>query len=441
LFIIVSFLQKLFSKTQKKIEPEIIPAEVHKINGSLIDFNALKIINRLKKFGFEAYIVGGALRDYLLGHKPKDFDVVTNATPKEIKKIFTNGRIIGRRFKLVHIIFGNNYIEVATFRAKESKKNSDDDPFMKENNFGNIEDDVVRRDFSINALYYDPVHETIIDYVNGFSDIKSKTIRPLNPPEMSFLEDPVRMLRAVKYKALLDCKIEENVVKKIVKYSKELTKTSTARLHEEINKILRSGKSKGIFLELSKFNLLKYLIPFLDEDFASDKKDSILSFIEKYDEQVSITKFHNFDMFWGIILYQRLLNAGFDSKDFTYIQKVNDFFIGYLFPLKVPNKVSDVLSKSFYLFNKLQDTQSQTSFRKYINHKYFIDALFLLKVLSSNEALIKFWDTNKNKIFKKPKPKNKSVNKNQNGFKKVIMTKNYVTPNTVSEKTLKEENV
>ena len=162
--IVANIFQRFFGVRNSAINPKIITKEIHKIEKKLIDFDALKIINRLKRFGFDAYIVGGALRDCLLGRVPKDFDVVTNATPKEIKKIFTNGRVIGKRFKLVHIIFANKYIEVATFRANEKyfKKLSNNDQsvdenpsFKRENSFGNMKSDVIRRDFSINALYYD----------------------------------------------------------------------------------------------------------------------------------------------------------------------------------------------------------------------------------------------------------------------------------------------
>lgn len=434
MLVVANLFNKLFGKQNKKIEPRIIPIEEHNLKNSLIDFNALKIINRLRRFGFDAYIVGGAVRDCLLGHKPKDFDVVTNATPKEIKKIFTNGRIIGRRFKLVHIIFANTYIEVATFRSSDNGK-KEIDPFTKENNFGTIEEDVLRRDFSVNALYYDPEEQKIIDYVGGFEDIKSRVIRPLNPPEISFLEDPVRMLRAVKYKAMLDCKIDENVVKKIKKHSKELANASPARLYEEINKILRSGRSKEIFIALYETDLLKYLIPFLFDDLSGEKKDIILSYIEKFDNFMSDNKVLEYDVFWGLILYQRLLNENLDNKDFTYIHKVNEFFLNYLSVLKAPNKTSDLLSKAFYLFYKLQDKSSQYNLKRFLNHRYFPESMQLLKLLSPDEDVIKFWELNrnKNKNIKRKKVKIKRDNITSEGFKRVLTTKNYTEKKSVNE--------
>ncbi|HPO48890.1 MAG TPA: polynucleotide adenylyltransferase PcnB [Spirochaetota bacterium] len=440
MFLVANFFKKLFGKANKKIDPKIISPDVHKIRNSFIDFNALKIINRLKRFGFDAYIVGGAIRDCLLGKKPKDFDVATNATPKEIKKIFTNGRIIGRRFKLVHIIFGDSYIEVATFRTaaafknKESKKENKD-PFAKENNFGTIEEDVLRRDFSVNALYYNPEDQTIIDYVGGFEDINSRIIRPLNPPEVSFLEDPVRMLRAVKYMAALDCVIPENVLKKIRKFSKELKQASLARLYEEINKIIKTGKSAKILQSLFDTELLKYLIPFMSEDLLESENWGVISSLKKLDDFIENKKIENYDIFWGITLYKRLIKENFDIRDFNYIQKVNEFFMNHLFPLKVPNKTSDFLSKTFFLFNKLQDPTSKNYARKYLNHRYFTDALIFLKILTDDVENIKFWESNKNKIkvYKKNRPKNAQKNNSSNGFKKVLTTKNYVSKDSASD--------
>lgn len=439
MFLVANFFQKLFGKTNKKIYPKIISPDVHKIRNSFIDFNALKIINRLRRFGFDAYIVGGAVRDCLLGKKPKDFDVATNATPKEIKKIFTNGRIIGRRFKLVHIIFGDSYIEVATFRTaaafknKESK-NENKDPFAKENNFGTIEEDVLRRDFSVNALYYNPEDQTIIDYVGGFEDINSRIIRPLNPPEVSFLEDPVRMLRAVKYMAALDCVIPENVLKKIRKFSKELKQASLARLYEEINKIIKTGKSAKILQSLFDTQLLKYLIPFMSDDLLESENWSVISSLKKFDEFIENKKIENYDIFWGIVLYKRLLKENIDIRDFNYIQKVNEFFMNHLFSLKVPNKTSDFLSKTFFLFNKLQDPTSKNYLKKYLSHRYFADALIFLKILTEDLENIKFWETNKNKIkiYKKNRQKNAQRNNSSNGFKKVLTTKNYVSKESAS---------
>ena len=164
-----------------------------------IDVDAVYIISRLKDLGFQAYIVGGAVRDLIVGAEPKDFDIVTNATPSRIKKLFRNSRIIGKRFRIVHVIFGNKIFEVSTFRSNAVSSVGND--------FGTMDEDVLRRDFTLNALYYDPILEQVIDYVDGMRDIKKHIIRPVIPLETIFIDDPVRMLRAIKYAAKTDSKM------------------------------------------------------------------------------------------------------------------------------------------------------------------------------------------------------------------------------------------
>jgi len=165
----------------------------HHINVANVDKDAIFVVSRLKANGAETYIVGGAVRDLMLGKKPKDFDIVTQATPAKIKRIFRNSRVIGRRFRLVHVFFGPKIFEVSTFRSLKDGHTS--------NTYGSIEEDVQRRDFSLNALFYDPETQIVVDYVGGMADIRRRKIRPIIPPEVIFKDDPVRMIRAVKYAA------------------------------------------------------------------------------------------------------------------------------------------------------------------------------------------------------------------------------------------------
>src|SRR5574344_1085961 len=169
----------------------VYTSQEHLISNTNIDPDALQIIHRLRDAGFTAYIVGGAVRDLIVGNKPKDFDIVTDATPSKIKRIFRNSRIIGRRFRLVHIFFGQKIFEVSTFRSIIDGSVG--------NLFGTMDEDVMRRDFTLNALYYDPIKEQVIDYTGGVEDIKKGIVRPVIPMDKIFVEDPVRMLRAVKY--------------------------------------------------------------------------------------------------------------------------------------------------------------------------------------------------------------------------------------------------
>ena len=231
----------------------IYTKDEHSIDSSKIDTDAIKIINQLRDYGFKAYIVGGAVRDLLIGNTPKDFDIVTDATPSKIKKIFRNSRIIGRRFRLVHIFFGQKIFEVSTFRSLVDGTVG--------NTFGTMDEDVQRRDFTINALYFDPIKEQIIDYVNGVKDIKKGIIRPVIPLKQIFVEDPVRMLRAIKYSATTGFKIPLRLHNKIRKSAHLLSPVSPSRLTEELLKIINSGHSYQIVKNALKTDLYIYLQP------------------------------------------------------------------------------------------------------------------------------------------------------------------------------------
>lgn len=245
----------------------------HLISLSNIDPDALQIISRLRDAGCTSYVVGGAVRDLIVGNKPKDFDIVTDATPSKIKRVFRNSRIIGRRFRLVHVVFGNKIFEVSTFRSNAEGSVG--------NEFGTIEQDVLRRDFTINALYYDPLQEQVIDYVGGMKDIKKHILRPVISIDTIFVEDPVRMLRAIKYSATTHAKMSYQFRRKIRNSADLLSQVSPSRLTEELLKILNSSFAYEIVREALETDLYIYLQPSATALIYEDK-----NFEKKYLESI-----------------------------------------------------------------------------------------------------------------------------------------------------------
>ncbi len=240
--------------------------DFHPVRKSYIDPDAIKVISRLSQFGYKSYLVGGGVRDLVLGRMPKDFDIVTSARPKEIKKLFGNSRLIGKRFRIVHIVFkGNKIIEVSTARAmpnsRDSAKEPDDLMVEKDNQYGTFKEDAARRDFTINSLFFDVRNETIIDYTGGYEDLMNKIIRVIGDENISLPEDPVRMLRAVKFASLLDFEIDPRLQKGISKYKKYIQKSSISRLHEEFNKIFRTGQTMKIMESMVHSGLFQALFP------------------------------------------------------------------------------------------------------------------------------------------------------------------------------------
>ncbi|MBL4631994.1 MAG: polynucleotide adenylyltransferase PcnB [Paraglaciecola sp.] len=247
-----------------------MPRAEHSVSRDSMSENALKVLYRLHNSGYQAYLVGGCVRDALLGKEPKDFDVTTDATPEQIKGLFRNCRLIGRRFRLAHIVFGREIIEVATFRGHhenntegESKvsKQSEDGQLLRDNVFGSIEEDAQRRDFTINAMYYNIADYSISDFAGGMQAIKDKKITLIGDPETRYREDPVRMLRAVRFAAKLDMKISEKSAEPIKRMAPLMANIPPARLFEEILKLLLSGQGLATYKLLSEFHLFEALFP------------------------------------------------------------------------------------------------------------------------------------------------------------------------------------
>ncbi|WP_341522652.1 polynucleotide adenylyltransferase PcnB [Pseudomonas sp. G.S.17] len=273
-------LKKLFQslrsplrKPQQHIRstPEVLNSSQHSLQRSQFSRYAVSIVERLQNAGYQAYLVGGCVRDLMLHIEPKDFDVATSATPEQVRAEFRNARIIGRRFKLVHIHFGREIIEVATFRANHPVDDEDEDSnqssrnesgrILRDNVYGTLEEDAQRRDFTINALYYDPVSERVLDYANGVHDIRNRLIRLIGDPQQRYKEDPVRMLRAVRFAAKLDFGIEKHSATPIQPLAPMLRDIPSARLFEEVLKLFMSGYAASTFEMLVDLELFEPLFP------------------------------------------------------------------------------------------------------------------------------------------------------------------------------------
>lgn len=227
-----------------------------KIRWRDIDPDAIKVVRRLLDAGHEAYLVGGCVRDLYLGLQPKDFDVATSATPEQVRRVFRNSRIIGRRFKLAHVFFGSKVIETATFRAPP--RATEEDPLItRDNEFGSIEDDARRRDFTINALFFDIDNRSIVDFCDGLDDLDARIIRTIGDPRVRFQEDPVRMIRALKFAGRLDFKLDPDTHAAIVELGADVEKCSRARLLEELYKLMRSGSARKCLELMHEYDILR----------------------------------------------------------------------------------------------------------------------------------------------------------------------------------------
>jgi len=250
-----------------KIKKKIFLKSEHGVPRENISRNALKVLDRLNEAGYQAYLVGGGVRDLLLGKQPKDFDVATNAHPEDVKHLFRNCRLIGRRFRLAHILYGRDVIEVATFRGPhEGEKNHRADQnkqgrIIRDNVYGSLEEDAIRRDFSINALYYNVQDESIIDFTGGMQDLKKQILRMIGDVELRYHEDPVRMLRAVRFAAKLDFAMDAQTHKLIFELGSLLEDIPVARLFDESIKLFQGGYGLSCFKLLRKYQLFELLFP------------------------------------------------------------------------------------------------------------------------------------------------------------------------------------
>ncbi|MDD2684638.1 MAG: polynucleotide adenylyltransferase PcnB [Gallionella sp.] len=264
------FIKRVFGRAERPRldgSAQIIPFKAHGVSREQISYGSKKVTDGLQAAGYQAYVVGGAVRDLLLQRTPKDFDVATNATPEEVRRVFRRSRIIGRRFRLVHVMFGEEVVEVSTFRRMIEEEDAETDAhgrLLRDNEFGDQQQDAARRDFTANALFYDPSTQEIHDFHQGYADTRNHLLRMIGDPATRYREDPVRMLRAVRLSAKLDIRLDAATAAPIGKMKDLLNNVPEARLLDEVLKMLLSGHSVECIQQLRKMDLHHGLLPLLD---------------------------------------------------------------------------------------------------------------------------------------------------------------------------------
>jgi len=394
---ITKTLRKLWSKPQVMT----LNKHQHHIENHYISHNALRVINILQRSGFDAFLVGGCVRDLLIGLEPKDFDVATNATPEQVRRIIRGSQIIGRRFKIIHAHFPNEIIEITTFRKSHSNNSNVHQKtgmLMHDNSYGTIEDDVMRRDFSMNALYFDPTTGQIFDFVNSIKDIQNKTIRLLGKPAVRYQEDPVRMLRAVRFAIKLDFKIESKTAQAISKMAVKLVNVSAVRLFDELCKLLMNDSSTKTYYLLLHYNLWQQLFP----NICNFSDDLFVSALKQFDNNDA-----TLDLVLAALLWPEVEHNKQQFSDLPTINATNNAITATL-----EHQIIDIHRKNSNNLREIWTMQDRFWIKrkrneKLINHPCFIDGLDLLKLRSRNNPdlleLWKWWD-----IFAKSNPKERT---------------------------------
>ena len=410
---LIDQVKRFFTSTTQKSEEDshlmlqVISRDHHAISRTQISEPALKVLYRLNKAGYESYMVGGGVRDSLLGESPKDFDIATNATPEQVNRLFKNSRLIGRRFKLVHVIFGREIIEVATFRApsteQDSKKKSaqnDQGMILRDNVYGNKDEDAMRRDFTINALYYNIADFSVHSYAGGWNDLQQRTLRLIGDPETRYREDPVRMLRAIRFAAKLDFSIEEQTEAPIFELGSLLTQIPSARLFEESLKLILGGQALKTFQLLCDYGLFQFLFPGTHQAIKED--DFALALVENTmrntDKRIQAGKSVTPYFFLAALLWPQLkkFQAEYESENipsFPAMQQAADRVIGQqVKTTAIPKRFSIAMREVWELQTRLLKTKTPKAI-ELLSHPRFRAAYdFLLLRNESGESLQELCD-------------------------------------------------
>ena len=387
--------------------PRIYPRGEHSVSRQKISENALKVLYRLDRAGYKAYLVGGGVRDILLGLEPKDFDIATDAHPDQIRELFRNSRLIGRRFRLAHIRFGREVIEVATFRAGHDGKEdgasiADTGRILRDNVYGDIDDDVWRRDFTVNALYYNISDYTVADYVGGVEDIRERRLRLIGDPEVRYREDPVRMLRAIRFATKLGLEIDEATRDAFTSYGSLLGEIAPARLFDESLKLFHSGCGLASFEALRHYGLFEHLFPLAERSFRADEAafklvvESFGNTDERIAQSKSVTPAFIFAaILWGAVNseYDGLVAEGID--DFEALRLAADDVIArQVNRVAIPRRFTTITREIWFLQPRLAKRTRKRA-GKLLEHPRFRAAYdFLLLRARAGEpltALAEWW--------------------------------------------------
>jgi poly(A) polymerase len=375
------------------VEPIVLPRSEHTLSSRDVDSDALKVMSRLQELGHTAFLVGGSVRDLLLGRRPKDFDIGTSAQPHQIKRGFRNCWIIGRRFRLAHVKFGTKTIEVATFRRNvpkdepESGGTDGDLLVQRDNVYGTPEEDAFRRDFTVNGLFYDSSDRSIIDYVGGLQDLETRVIHSIGDPVERFQEDPVRMLRAVVLAERLGFDMDPAVIAAIDEVGPHIRFSAPPRLMEEYFKILRSGYAEASFSGLARAGLIEHISPEMEEGLSEDFFGS-LKRLDAWRRQFTDAP----DALTTTILVGSLLEPLGQMDDAHRKFGVNDQWYPALGRLPVPRKDVERFVQLQALVPKLRDIESASRHQHALLARgTFREALIWLDIYSDERDVVEHW--------------------------------------------------
>ena len=393
-------------------QPRILQRPDHPVSRKNVDPNALKVLYRLDRSGFEAYLVGGGVRDLMLGRRPKDYDVATNARPQEIRRLFRNSRIIGRRFRLAHVYFRQGVIEVSTFRGapdpRAQRGGSDDLLVTNDNTFGTPQEDAFRRDFTVNALYYRISDFAIVDYVGGVEDLERRVIRVIGEPDVRFREDPVRMLRACELAARLGFGIDAEPQRSIRRNRQELARAAAPRLLQELLQILRCGSAGAALQWMLDLGLLDVVLPEL-----RSMLDAPAQGLGSFDQVISVLDGSKAQRLDDVVLLAAILaptvlleRHRLQPAEATgaALSKVGDrdlvhsSIVSFMERLGIPNAKARGISRSLEVLLRLEEVPTDRWERlRLTRHVAFNDALqvfnILVKATGKGDQILQEWRT------------------------------------------------